>query len=131
MAEGQPPSPTGTQTGQITGQPLLGARATSPRRRCSSSRSLPRATTNKFAVPTTSEEAEIFMQAIMGLKLWESDGIGRGETKGEIVGYNTINGANYGGSDEPLPPGACAVFAIFKDGWQTVPATKGKSARGS
>ena len=78
-----------------------------------------------------SEEAEIFMQAIMGLKLWESDGVGRGETKGEIVGYNTINGSNYGGSDEPLPPGARAVFAIFKDGWQTVPATKGKRARDS
>ena len=86
---------------------------------------------NNFAVPTTSEEAEIFMQAIMGLKLWESDGVGRGETKGEIVGYNTINGSNYGGSDEPLPPGARAVFAIFKDGWQTVPATKGKRVRGS
>ena len=52
-------------------------------------------------------------------------------TKGEIVGYNTVNGTNYGGSDEPLPPGARAVFAIFKDGWQTVPATKGKRAHGS
>ena len=44
---------------------------------------------NGVPVPTTSEQAEIFMQAIMGIRLWESDGSGRGETEGEVVGYNT------------------------------------------
>ena len=43
---------------------------------------------NGVPVPTTSEQAEIFMQAIMGIRLWESDGSGRGETEGEVVGYN-------------------------------------------
>ena len=69
-------------------------------------------------MPTTSEQAEIFMQAIMGIRLWESDGSGRGETEGEVVGYNTLNGANYGGSDGPLPPGARAAFVLAKGGWQ-------------
>ena len=31
---------------------------------------------NGVPVPTTSEQAEIFMQAIMGIRLWESDGSG-------------------------------------------------------
>ena len=53
---------------------------------------------NGVPVPTTSEQAEIFMQSIMGIRLWESDGSGRGETEGEVVGYNTLSGDNYGGS---------------------------------
>ena len=54
-----------------------------------------------------------------------------GETKGEIVGYNCINGTNYGGMDEPLPQGARAAFLIAESEWQEVPASKGKRARGS
>ena len=40
-----------------------------------------------FAVPTTSEQAEIFLQAVMGLNLYRSEGLYAGETKGEIVGW--------------------------------------------
>ena len=84
---------------------------------------------NGVPVPTTSEQAEIFMQSIMGIRLWESDGSGRGETEGEVVGYNTLNGDNYGGSDGPLPPGARAAFVLAKSGWQAAPASKGKRGR--
>ena len=42
--------------------------------------------------------------------LYRSDGLSEGETKGEVVGYNCINGTNYGGMDEPLPQGARAAF---------------------
>ena len=89
------------------------------------------ATRNSFQVPTTSEEADIFMQAIMGIRLWRSDGHGRGEAKGEIVGYNRINGMNYGGVDAPLPPGARAAFLIYERDWQEVPAPKGQRRRSS
>ena len=53
---------------------------------------------------------------------------GRGETKGELVGYHILNGDNYGGSDGPLPPGARAAFMLTKadEGWQEVPTRKGK-----
>ena len=60
---------------------------------------------NSFAVPETSDQAAIFLRAIMGVTLYRSDGLGRGEMKGEIVGYSNISGQNYGGSDGPLPPG--------------------------
>ena len=56
---------------------------------------------------------------------------GQGETKGEIVGYNCINGTNYGGMDEPLPQGARAAFLIAESEWQEVPSSKGKRGRGS
>ena len=62
-------------------------------------------------------------------RVWESDGSGRGETEGEVVGYNTLNGDNYGGSDGPLPPGARAAFVLAKGGWQAAPASKGKRGR--
>ena len=65
----------------------------------------------------------------MGIRLFRSEGLGRGEKKGEIVGYNIINGTNYGGSDEPLPPGARAAFLLAETEWQEVPATKGKRRR--
>ena len=69
---------------------------------------------------------------VMGIRLWESDGVGRGETKGEVVGYNILSGTNYGGSDDPLPPGARAAFFMAKGGWQTVVSSpKGKRARAS
>ena len=75
-----------------------------------------------------SEDAEMF-PAIMGIRLWRSDGVGRGETKGEIVGYNSLSGTNYGGADDPLPPGARAAFMLAENGWQTVSATTWASAR--
>jgi len=81
---------------------------------------------NSFPVPKTSEEAETFLRAIMGLNLYESEGLCPGETPGEIVGYNILNGENYGGPDAPLPPGARAAFVMAKGGWQAVPARKGK-----
>ena len=68
----------------------------------------------------------------MDVRLWESDGVGRGESKGEVVGYNILNGTNYGGSDDPLPSGARAAFLMAKGGWQTVTSPKrGKRARAS
>ena len=78
---------------------------------------------NNFATPTTPDEAAIFLRAIMGLSLCVENG--------EIVGYNIIDGRNYGGSDEPLPPGARAAFILANDGWTTVPPPKGKRGRGS
>ena len=84
---------------------------------------------NGVPVPATPEQAEMFLQAIMGIRLWESDGVGRGETKGEVVGYNTLSGDNYGGSDKPLPPGARAAFVLAKSGWQEASASKGKRGR--
>ena len=83
-----------------------------------------------FAVPTTSEQAEIFLQAVMGLSLCRSEGLGAGETKGEIIGYNSLNGTNYGGPDAPpLPPGARAAFLMAESGWQEAPVRKGKRGR--
>ena len=70
------------------------------------------------------------MRAIMGVTLYRSEGLGRGETKGEIVGYNNINGQNYGGSDGPLPPGGRAAFLMAEGGWQAAPVRKGASKRG-
>ena len=84
-----------------------------------------------FKVPTTPAQADIFLQAVLGIKLYRADGLSQGETKGEIVGYNCINGTNYGGMDEPLPQGARAAFLIAESEWQEVPASKGKRARGS
>ena len=84
-----------------------------------------------FPVPTTPEQAEVFLQAVLGIKLYRSDGLSEGETKGEIVGYNCINGTNYGGMDEPLPQGARAAFLIAESEWQEVPSSKGKRGRGS
>ena len=66
-----------------------------------------------FAMPKTSEQATLFLEGIMGVKLWEADGFSHGETKGDIVGYDMLNGTNYGGSDDPLPRGARAAF-----GWR-------------
>ena len=86
---------------------------------------------NNFAVPTTSEEAAIFLRAIMGVTLFRSEGLGRGETKGEIIGYNSLNGTNYGGPYEPLPPGARAAFLMAESEWQEVPLSKGKRGRSS
>ena len=83
-----------------------------------------------FPVPTTPEQAEVFLQAILGIKLYRSDGLSEGETKGEIVGYNCINGTNYGGMDEPLPQGARAAFLIAESEWQEVPSSKAKGKRG-
>ena len=76
---------------------------------------------NNFPVPTTPEAAETFLQAVMGLSLCRSDGCYEGEVNGEIVGYNRLKGTNYGGSDEPLPPGARAAF-VMSEGrpWQKV-----------
>ena len=71
----------------------------------------------------------MFLTAIMGIRVWRSDGVGRGETKGEIVGYNSLSGTNYGGADDPLPPGARAAFMLAEKGWQTVSATTGKRSR--
>ena len=59
----------------------------------------------RFPVPTTSEQAEVFLRGVLGIRLYRPDGVGRGETKGEIVGYNCIKGTNNGGMDEPLPLG--------------------------
>ena len=73
---------------------------------------------------------DFYAQAIVGIRLWESDGSGRGETEGEVFGYNTLNGDNYGGSDGPLPPGARAAFVLAKGGWQAAPASKAKGKRG-
>ena len=84
---------------------------------------------NGISAPTTSEEADMFLTAIMGIRLWRSDGVGRGETKGEIVGYNSLSGTNYGGADDPLPPGARAAFMLAENGWQTVSTTTGKRSR--
>ena len=53
-----------------------------------------------------------------------------GGTPGAIVGYNTLNGTNYGGTDGPLPPGARAAFEIANDGWQAVTKAN-KRRRGS
>ena len=55
----------------------------------------------------------------MGVKLWEADGFSHGETKGDIVGYDMLNGTNYGGSDDPLPRGARAAFVLAKIGENT------------
>ena len=46
---------------------------------------------NGFPVPTTADQAHIFMQAVMGIRIFESAGLGRGETKGELVGYSTTS----------------------------------------
>ena len=54
-------------------------------------------------------------------------GVGRQrprETEGGVVGYNTLNGDNYGGSDGPLPPGAHAAFLLAKGGWQAAPTSR-------
>ena len=75
------------------------------------------------------EQAAVFLRAIMGVTLYRSDGLGRGEMKGEIVGYNNISGQNYGGSDGPLPPGARAAFMMTENNWQEVPKRKGKRGR--
>ena len=47
------------------------------------------------------------------------------------IGYNCINGTNYGGMDEPLPQGARAAFLIAESEWQEVASSKGKRGRGS
>ena len=65
---------------------------------------------------------------------FEADGFSHGETKGDIVGYDMLNGTNYGGSDDPLPRGARAAFVLAKigettDDWQEVLARKGKRGR--
>ena len=87
---------------------------------------------NSFLTPVTSEEAVIFLRAIMALELFAENG--------EIVGCNILNGTIYstaeGASSEPLPPGARAAFMLaygdkLKDedtqlGWQTVPPRKGQ-----
>ena len=69
-------------------------------------------------MPSTPEEAEIFLKAIMALELYEETGeFGR---KGTIVGYHTLNGENYGGDGLPLPPGARAAFMMAKNDWVEV-----------
>ena len=88
-----------------------------------------------LAMPKTSEQATLFLEGIMGVKLWEADGFLHGELKGDIVGYDMLNGKNYGGSDDPLPRGARAAFVLAKigentDDWQEVPARKGKRGPG-
>ena len=86
------------------------------------------ASRNNFAVPSTPAEAETFLRAIMGLKLWEET---YGELKGTIVGYSTLDGANYGGHDGlPLPPGARAAFMMAKEDWVEVKAPKKRARTG-
>jgi hypothetical protein len=85
-----------------------------------------------FPVPTTSEEADDFLEAVMGLSLSRSEGLYDDAPVGEIIGYNRLNGTNYGGINDPLPPGARAAFLIAESGWQEVTARTGKKrGRGS
>ena len=83
-------------------------------------------------------DAQTFLD-MQHLHLHESD------EGGEIVGYNTKTGENYGDGDSPLPPGAFEAFLIatgnwthaadytykrgHDDGWQKVPMHKGKRGR--
>ena len=84
------------------------------------------------------DDAQTFLD-MQHLHLYESD------EGGEIVGYNTKTGENYGDGDSPLPPGAFEAFLIatgnwthaadytykrgHDDGWQQVPMHKGKRGR--
>ena len=78
-----------------------------------------------FPLPATAQQAETYLVAIAGLCLFRSEGIpGGAAAAGEIIGYNSITGQNYGGIDEPLPPGARAAFLLAERDWQAAPSRK-------
>ena len=39
------------------------------------------------------KRTELFLEGIMGVKLWETDGFSHGEAKGDIIGYDMLNGS--------------------------------------